>query len=237
MTEEKERSTPKSRIESLSDLIFGLALSIGALTLIGQSPSDFDQLLLAIMYYAFSFFILIRLWNSYTQTMSYLRIETSRSLNLNMLLLFLVSIEPFLFNQLLHSNLILVQNVSIIYALDLGGLFIIQAFLTQSVLANKNRSESLMRHYKLLRNAELLGAIIFFISALPVFWIWMLPINDGGIPLRFILWIIPLLLPLIRRLVEKEDESKGKGFFRGLNDWRARRELNPRLNPRVWNQK
>jgi hypothetical protein len=36
MAEEKERSTPKSRIESLSNLIFGLALSIGALTMIGQ---------------------------------------------------------------------------------------------------------------------------------------------------------------------------------------------------------
>ena len=36
MAEVKERSTPKSRIESLSDLIFGLALSIDALTLIGS---------------------------------------------------------------------------------------------------------------------------------------------------------------------------------------------------------
>ena len=140
MAEGKEPSTPKSRIESLSDLIFGLALSIGALTLIGQAPSDFAQLLLSLLYYAFSFFILIRLWYSYTQMMSYLRIETPRSINLNMVLLFLVSIEPFLFNQLIHSNWILVQNVSIIYALDLGGLFMIQALLTQSVLAEQKQT-------------------------------------------------------------------------------------------------
>ena len=45
VAEEKERSTPKSRIETLSDLIFGLALSIGAFTLIGQAPSTFQNLL------------------------------------------------------------------------------------------------------------------------------------------------------------------------------------------------
>ncbi len=207
MAEGKERSAPKSRIESLSDLIFGLALSIGALTLIGQPPSDFQQLLLSILYYAFSFFILVRVWYSYTQIMSYLRIETSRALNLNIVLLFLVSIEPFLFNELLHSSLILVQNISIIYALDLGGLFVIQAFLIQSVLADKDRPESLLSHYRLVRNSEIIGAVIFFISALPYFWTWTLPV-DGVIPLRFILWMIPLFLPAIRRLFEKKMKSQ-----------------------------
>ena len=47
MAEVKEQATPKSRIESLSDLIFGLALSIGALTLIGQQPSGFQPLVLS----------------------------------------------------------------------------------------------------------------------------------------------------------------------------------------------
>ena len=75
MAEEKERSTPKSRIESLSDLIFGLALSIGALTLIGQPPSNISTAFF-LAYFAFSFLILISVWYSYTQTMSNLRIET-----------------------------------------------------------------------------------------------------------------------------------------------------------------
>ncbi|MGD0644409.1 MAG: TMEM175 family protein [Candidatus Bathyarchaeia archaeon] len=98
MTEEKERSTPKARIESLSDLIFGLALSIGALTLIGQPPSDFTALTFAIAYYGFSFLILISVWYSYTRAMSQLHFETTRTVLLNIALLFLVSIEPFLFN-------------------------------------------------------------------------------------------------------------------------------------------
>ena len=105
MTEGKDRSTPKARIETLSDLIFGLALSIGALTLIGQPPSDFTQLLFDIAYYAFSFLILILVWYSYTRIMSCLHVEAESSIYFNVVLLFLVSIEPFLFNQLISSRI------------------------------------------------------------------------------------------------------------------------------------
>ena len=94
MNEGKERTLPKSRIETLSDLIFGLALSIGALTLIGQPPSDFAQLIQSLLFYAFSFLILISVWYGYTRTMSLLHVENSKLVSLNILLLFLVSIEP-----------------------------------------------------------------------------------------------------------------------------------------------
>jgi uncharacterized membrane protein len=141
MSEESTSSTTRPRIQSLSDLIFGLALSIGALTLIGQQPSDFQQLIVSILYYAFSFVILISIWRSYTRTMVLLPAETSSLINLNILLLFLVSIEPYLFNQLLASpSLEMVQNVSILYAFDLGGLFVIQAIFANSLVNQKKRS-------------------------------------------------------------------------------------------------
>ncbi len=203
MAEEKERATPKSRIESLSDLIFGLALSIGALTLIGQPPSDFPQLVLDLSYFAFSFLILISVWYSYTQTMSQLRVETPMMVNINILLLFLVSVEPFLFNQL-HS--IFEENVSILYALDLGGLFIIQALLANSILTDKStvRSEKILQSYTIRRNTLLLGAAFFFISTLPFFWSWVITINTLTINLRIILWLIPLFIPTIRRILERK---------------------------------
>jgi uncharacterized membrane protein len=206
MTEGTERSTPKSRIESLSDLIFGLALSIGALTLIGQPPSDFTGLVLAILYYAFSFLILIRVWSSYTSTMSDLHFETQRAISTNITLLFLVSIEPFLFNQLLTSK-IPAEYVSILFALDLGGLFAIQAFMASSILTDKNRPSQLLNHYRLLRNTLIIAAAIFFISTLPFFWTWSIPINKNTqLHIRFILWIAPLILPAIRRFFEKENK-------------------------------
>ena len=200
MAEEKERSTPKSRIETLSDLIFGLALSIGALALIGSAPSSFYNLLKSIGYFAFSFLILISVWYAYTRAMSNVRIETRSDVELNVLLLFLVSIEPFLFNELVVSSLP-AEYVSIIYALDLGGLFAIQAVLANSILADKSRPEKLLREYVGRRNAAITAAVILFISTLPFFWSWSIPVNSQThIPLRFVLWIAPLLVHNIRRI-------------------------------------
>ncbi len=206
MIEASGSSTGKRRIESLSDLIFGLALSIGALTLIGQPPNSFAGLISSILYYGFSFLILIMVWSSYTQAMSQVSIETRRIFGFNVMLLFFVSIEPYLFNLLMHpSQGILVQDVSVIYALDLGGLFIVQSLLLSPIIADKSQPQQLIRHYKLLRNAQIISAIFFFVSALPFFWAWAIIIDDiQPIQLRFIFWLAPFFIRAFRRLaIEK----------------------------------
>jgi uncharacterized membrane protein len=208
LAQEKIGAPQKTRIESLSDLIFGLALSIGALTLIGQPPSDFQALLLSIAFYAFSFIILISVWYSYTRTMAFLHVETDRLVSFNILLLFLVSIEPFLFNQLINSSMSFVENASIVYAFDLGGLFAIQAFLANSILSDKNKPQQVIRAFRLRRNTQLIGMALFFISALPIFWTWTIQIDSNfGIPLRLILWIFTLFMPSIRRFWEKREKQ------------------------------
>lgn len=208
MTEETSGPPRKSRIESLSDLIFGLALSIGALTLIGQPPSDLGQLIRSILFYAFSFLILISVWYSYTRTMSQLHVETTIMIDLNILLLFLVSIEPFLFNQLLSS--LFGETVSILYAFDLGGLFVIQAFLANAVLADKNRSNAIFQSFRLQRTTLLLSASFFFISTLPFFWSWRIEVGGAVVPLRIVLWLITLFMPSFRRLLERSAKNKEK---------------------------
>ena len=67
---------PKPRIESLSDLIFGLALSIGALALIAQPVLTAGDLLRDLVDFAFGFIVLIVVWVRYTGCMTYLTIET-----------------------------------------------------------------------------------------------------------------------------------------------------------------
>ena len=79
MNEEHSSFRPRPRIQSLSDLIFGLALSIGALTLIGQQSADFQHLLISLFYYGFSFLILINVWRIYTNTMDLLPARDSRT--------------------------------------------------------------------------------------------------------------------------------------------------------------
>ena len=212
MLSQETTSSKRPRIETLSDLIFGLALSIGALTLIGQPPSDIQQLLESILYYAFSFVILISIWRSYTRTVSLLPAETNYLINLNMVLLFLVSIEPYLFNQLIgSSSLEMAQNVSIIYAFDLGGLFIIQAVFANSLVNQKKQaiSEELKGEYKFRRYTLLVGAAIFLISTLPLFWTWSVDLgNNIPVRVRFILWFIPLFSPLLVRLREWKTRKK-----------------------------
>ncbi len=212
MVETKERGTGKPRLETLSDLIFGLALSIGALTLIGQPPTSFEQLLVLILFYAFSFFILITVWIGYTRTMSLIRIEAGSLVTANVLLLFLVSIEPFLFNQLFQGNASYVENVSVLYALDLGGLFLIQAVFANAVLSNKNDQSNIRYGYKLRRNTFLISSGFFFASTLPFFWNWSLTLGSGiGVPIRVVMWLIPLALPSARRLWERRNKTKLEG--------------------------
>jgi uncharacterized membrane protein len=201
---EKERSNPRPRIESLSDLIFGLALSIGALTLIGQEPANATQLILSVMYFAFSFVILIGVWYNYTQGMALLRIESGRLLAINVFLLFLVTIEPFLFNQLFVNEPALVESVSVMYAINLGGLYLILAFFAHAIYTNKNNPPEAIRSFKLKRNTFLISCVFFFGSIFPIFWNVSIPITgDIGVPLRLVFWLVPIALPSSRRAWEK----------------------------------
>jgi len=205
LNEEHSSFRPRPRIQSLSDLIFGLALSIGALTLIGQQASDFQNLLNSLIYYGFSFLILVNVWRMYSRTMDLLPVETAGLVNLNIVLLFLVSIEPFLFNQILGSSTsAFAENVSVLYAIDLAGLFLILAFFTHSLVDEDKKlvPQSLLATYRRIRNFELLASAIFLVSIIPVFWSSGISVGNYSVRLRFIMWIFTLFLPAFRRLYE-----------------------------------
>jgi len=193
---------PKPRIESLSDLIFGLALSIGAISLISRVPVNEFRMLIDIAEFGFSFLILISVWLGYTNIMSVLPLEDRTAILLNILLLFLVSIEPYLFYLNIVFDLsaheLLLNSASILYALDMTGLMLILALFTHQ-LAREEKGllpkESLAK-YKRVRNTIFIAAALFAITILPVFWtikLWTLPI-------RFYFWFIPLILSSVRHI-------------------------------------
>ena len=68
MSEENSGFKPRPRIQTLSDLIFGLALSIGALTMISQQPTNFQSVVASLLFYSFSFLVLVSVWRSYRIT-------------------------------------------------------------------------------------------------------------------------------------------------------------------------
>ncbi len=201
---------PRLRIEAFSDLIFGLALSIGALTLIGQQPTSFEALMAALGLYGFSFLILVSVWRSYSIITSVLPAETETLAGLNIALMFLVSVEPFLFNQLNAENGSIFYGVSIVYAIDLAAMFMILAFFNNS-LVNQEKSHVSKDHlksYRFARNYDLFIAAIFLISILPFFAsVDVLQLMIGGtrhgIPLRVFVWILALVLGWGKRVWEQ----------------------------------
>lgn len=167
---------PRPRIESLTDLVFGLALSIGAISLISNKPANVDQLYTAIAGFGFSFLILIQIWFRFTEIMSVLPVQTSATRILNTVLLFLVALEPYLFNTLgffvASQTGELYDAASTVYAFDIGTIYGILALFT-NILATEERklvAPDLLRKYKHTRDLEIVVAIIFLLSAIPQFW-------------------------------------------------------------------
>ena len=180
---------PRPRIQGLSDLIFGLALSIGAIQLVGSLPQDQTTLATDLLAFGFSFLILMNVWNRYTTTMSAMPVETAPLVRLNMVLLFLVAIEPFLFNLMVIRGFgsAIGPAVSEYYSFDIAGMnFILAYFAHILTLEEKNLipRESIHR-FRATRNTLILSSAIFLYSALPAFWTVMF----AGIPVRIILWI------------------------------------------------
>jgi len=165
-------------IESLSELvkiIFGLALSIGAISLISRIPARPIAMFYDIVEFGFSFLILISVWWGYTNIMSALPMEDGITVALNLVLLFLVSIEPYLFYLNITFDLlaheVLLNYASMLYALDMAGLMLILALFTHQ-LAREERglvSKSAMARFKRVRGTLFISAFFFAMTILPLF--------------------------------------------------------------------
>src|SRR2546427_10184631 len=102
---DRPRRRPRPRLESLSDLIYGLSLSIGAISLVltnaqSSTVSDINR---NVLEFLFVFLLLITSWIIYTSDMSVLPIETRLVTFLNVVLLILVAIFPYLFDQVVST--------------------------------------------------------------------------------------------------------------------------------------
>src|SRR5215467_2755499 len=180
-------SRPRPRIESLTDLIFGLALSIGAVGTLNNKPSTVGNLVQSVALFAFSFLILISIWLRYSDVMSVLPVENPRSRDLNVVLLFFVSLEPYLYNLFPPSATPLSLDVSPpAYALDIGTIYAILASFN-NILASKDHgffdTEQRPTH-RLIRDRQIVVSAMFFLSAIPVFSVTLVPY----IPVRYLWW-------------------------------------------------
>jgi Endosomal/lysosomal potassium channel TMEM175 len=194
---------PRPRIQGLSDLIFGLALSIGAIQLIGSVPNNVGALDADIVAFGFSFLILINIWNRYTTLTSVMPVETPILVRMNMLLLFLVAIEPFLFNLLVVQGLgtSLATGVSEYYALDIGMMNLVLAYFAHTLTIEERKliPPEMIGGYIVTRNLLVATGAIFFVSILPFFW----ALAIGGLPLRIVLWVVTVPIIWAGRLIKR----------------------------------
>ncbi len=187
--------------------IFGLAIAIGTVSLITRLPARPLGMVIDVAEFGFSFLILISVWLAYWNIMSVLPLEDNTIVILNVALLFLVGIEPYLFYLNITFDLLahelLLNSASILYALDMTGLVTIIALFTHQ-LAREEKGlvpkEALAR-YKRVRNTLFISAALFLVTVLPIFWSFQL----WGLPIRFYFWFIPLILTSIRHV-------PGRGF-------------------------
>jgi uncharacterized membrane protein len=196
---------PRPRIQTLSDLIFGLALSIGAIALLTEKPSSAIDLANSLLGFGWAFLILALVWVRYTRIMSVLPVETGRMMGANMLLLFLVSVEPYLYNLITVSFGSLPGQLdsgitTALYAADMGSMFLIIAYFTHELTIEERKliPKGLLRSYRLQRNATVVSAALFLVSILPVFW----SLTVFGFQVRFILWMGVFVVWIARRELE-----------------------------------
>jgi uncharacterized membrane protein len=214
---ERERTRIKisSRLtpHSFSDIIFGLALSIGALFLTQNKVLTWQDFAWNVVLFGFSFMVIAIIWLLFARTMSALSGEIPIILFLNLVLLFCVALEPYLFYMLMNSA---AQNLlgftSVGYALDVGFMFMILALLSSFILKQASVEgegqrprlhEKAIQDFRHIMIAECAVGALFLISAVPIFWV---PTPIGH--LRFVLWYLSFLIFLFRRAVSHRKNTK-----------------------------
>ncbi len=175
------------RIEGLSDLVFGLALSIGALTLIARAPTNTTQVGTEVIAFLASFFILINLWLTYSEIATYQKVETRAELWLNITMLMGVALEPYLFNLLVSpavSTAAFLSTASQYYAVDIGAVLLVQAGMSALNFRRGLVPETARHHSGELAGGLGISGAIFLVSAIPLFG----TVTLFSVPLRYFLW-------------------------------------------------
>ena len=200
--------------ESFSDIIFGLALSIGSLVLIQSQVHAWQDIFWNVLLFGFSFLIIAVTWLQYSNTISQMPIEAPLAVILNMVLLFLVALEPYLFYLLMsQATQDLLEYTSIGYALDVGVMYLILASLIWTVIRRRvadvgHAYTGSIRGLKRTFAAELSVGVLFLVSTAPFFWV-STPVGH----LRFVLWycsfiiFIPARISANRRVEGKREKS------------------------------
>src|SRR5512137_2788334 len=122
----------KKQIEDLSNLVFGLALTLGALSLVAPKSDDSAALLEILLLFALSFTILVYIWWLYNTAIKEVEIRGSVFV-LNIVLLFFVVIEPYLL------TIVSTRSGAMAYAIDVAIVLLILAYFLSIALKKDSK--------------------------------------------------------------------------------------------------
>jgi len=184
----KRRNQVRLKPDSFSDIIFGLALSIGSLVLIENRVQVWQSFVWNIVLFGFSFGVIALAWLSFSATMRYLSTEVPTVIFLNLMLFFCVILEPYVFYMLMNSSGQLSMVISQVFAFDVGFMFFVLGILAEMVVKEARlnhphyHSDDLETLGRMVYPRYVAGAL-FLISVVPFFWI-STPLGH----LRSIIW-------------------------------------------------
>ena len=205
-TENSEERRPRPRIEALSDLVFGLSLSLASISLIVSPPSSASEINNHILAFVFAFILLITAWINYTSSMSVLPLETRTVTVLNVIMLMSVALVPFLLNVIELPNpslppaqdLMIRDYASTLFAVNLSALIAVLGLFSHILAKEEAKliAPDLVARYRTNRNLTLLLAAFMLLTAAPLFGSYTLL----GYPVRLYVWYLPIIVYWARRL-------------------------------------
>lgn len=176
----------KKRIEDLSNLVFGLALTLGAISLTGPQTDDLGSLINTIAQFGLSFAVIIWIWWLYNNLIDEQHLVRRGMIQLNIILLFLVVIEPFLLSvsQPFSSG-------RIAYSFDLGLTLLIFAVFNNVAISDEilAPTETQRQRLRFNRNLTVGCAAIFFVSLIPQFLL-----GADGANIQSAMWLSALFI-------------------------------------------
>jgi len=171
-----------------------LSLSIGAISLVitNAQTSTVSDINRNVLEFLFVFLLLITSWIIYTSDMSVLPIETRLVTFLNVVLLILVAIFPYLFDQVVSTfNPDSVQEyASILFTADLAGTLVIMATFAHIIAREEEHlvDGEVMIRFRTARNRmSVLTVVVLLSLAAPWDWLFM------GVHVRLFIWYIPIV--------------------------------------------
>jgi uncharacterized membrane protein len=175
--ENSEERRPRPRIEALSDLVFGLSLSLASISLIISPPSSPSEINNHILAFVFAFILLITAWINYTSSMSVLPLETRTVTVLNVVMLMAVALVPFLLNVIELPNpsltpaqaLVIRDYASTLFALNLSALIAVLGFFSHILAKEEAKliAQDLVARYRENRNLTLILAGFMLLTGHP----------------------------------------------------------------------